>query len=343
MRAPIAERLTAQLLAGTPARSPLEVVERLLAVQGQDQRGARLAVRARSAGLSAADVDGALTEERSLLITWLNRGTLHLVCSEDYPWLQMLTAPRLLRGCSRHLASLGVDARLADRGVGIIERALSREGPLDRLMLRERLRRGKVPVEGQIPLHLMMLACLRGIAVRGPMIGSHHAYAHVGEWLDPARPPEREQALAELARRYLAGHAPAGDRDLARWSGLGLREIRAGLGQIAAELHERPDGLLEPLGALPPARLPPPRLLGAFDPLLLGWCSREQLLGAHAPLITVGGMFRPFALIDGHAKAVWGMPQGKVRIEPLERIGRRELSALEHDGLEVERFLVSDA
>ena len=61
-------------------------------MQGQDPRGARLAVRARTTGLTAADVDRALTD-RSLLITWLNRGTLHLVRSEDYPWLLALTAP----------------------------------------------------------------------------------------------------------------------------------------------------------------------------------------------------------------------------------------------------------
>src|ERR687885_3050523 len=91
----IPERLTAQLLAGRPARDPLAVVERLLAVQAQDPRGARLAIRARSRGLTAADVDRALTDERSLLITWLNRGTLHLVRSEDYPWLQTLTTPPL--------------------------------------------------------------------------------------------------------------------------------------------------------------------------------------------------------------------------------------------------------
>ncbi len=41
----IAERLTAQLLAGPPARDPLDVAERLLAIQGQDARGARLAIR----------------------------------------------------------------------------------------------------------------------------------------------------------------------------------------------------------------------------------------------------------------------------------------------------------
>src|SRR5580693_4135227 len=94
----IAERLTAQLLAGAPAGDPMEVVRRLLAVQGQDARGARLAIRARTAGLGATDVDRALSDDRSLLITWLNRGTLHLVAGEDYPWLHALTTPPLLSG-----------------------------------------------------------------------------------------------------------------------------------------------------------------------------------------------------------------------------------------------------
>src|SRR5205085_5800942 len=88
------ERLAAQLLAGPPARDPVAVAERLLAIQAQDPRGARLAVRARSEGLSAADVDRALGD-RSLVISWLNRGTLHLVRSEDYWWLHALTTPPL--------------------------------------------------------------------------------------------------------------------------------------------------------------------------------------------------------------------------------------------------------
>jgi len=100
----IEKRLTAQLLAGPPARDASAVVERLLAVQGQDGRGVRLAIRARSTGLTAADIDRALTEERSLLITWLNRGTLHLVRREDYPWLQALTPPPLFAGNARRLS-----------------------------------------------------------------------------------------------------------------------------------------------------------------------------------------------------------------------------------------------
>ena len=226
----LAERLPSQALAGPPLPDPVAVAERLLAVQGQDPRGARLAVRARTEGLSAADVDRALSEERSLLITWLNRGTLHLVRSEDYPWLQALTTPPLLTGNARRLAEEGVS-----RGGGRARRDDDRAGarrrrPADRLQLRERLDSAGVRTEGQALVHLLMLACLRGIAVRGPMTGKQHAYVLVPDWLGPQKPVDRDAALAELARRYLAGHGPATDRDLARWAGLPLRDSRAGPG-----------------------------------------------------------------------------------------------------------------
>jgi len=78
--------LAAQLLLGPPARSVGQVVDRLLAVQAQDLRAARLAVRARTTGLTAADVDREL-DNGTLVVTWLNRGTLHLVRSQDYWWL----------------------------------------------------------------------------------------------------------------------------------------------------------------------------------------------------------------------------------------------------------------
>ncbi len=129
-RAPIAERLTAQGLSGEPLRSPEAVAGRLLAVQGQDPRGARLAVRARTEGVTAADVDRALTEDRSLLITWLNRGTLHLVRSEDYPWLHALTTPTHFASCRRRLQQEGVSEHAAERAMGTIDKTLAEEGPL---------------------------------------------------------------------------------------------------------------------------------------------------------------------------------------------------------------------
>src|SRR5690349_10805728 len=194
--APLAERLTAQALAGEPLRSPEAVAERLLAVQGQDPRGARLAVRARTEGLSATDVDRALSEERSLLITWLNRGTLHLVRSEDYPWLQLLTTPPLLTSCARRLRQEGIAPEVGERAVELIEKALADEGPLTRVQLRERLESADIPLVGQALIHLLFLAAVRGVAVRGPMVGKEHAYVFVHDWLGPARPIDRDTALA---------------------------------------------------------------------------------------------------------------------------------------------------
>jgi Winged helix DNA-binding domain len=334
----LAERLASQGLSGPPLADPVAVAERLLAVQGQDPRGFRLAVRARTENLSAADVERALAE-RQLVVTWLNRGTLHLVSSEDYPLLQALTTPPLLTSSARRLRQEGVSEAAAERAVATIERALADEGPLTRIELRERLDSADVGTEGQAMIHLLFLAALRGVAVRGPMVGKQHAYVLVREWLGEAPPLNREKAPAELARRYLRGHQPASDRDLAKWAGLPLRDARAGLAAIAGELEEGEDGLVRLAKRDEPAPLPAPRLLGAFDPVLLGWTSREPVLGPHTNLVTRNGMFHPFAMANGRAVAKWGMPGGEVTVEPLESIPARVSAALEADAADVTRFL----
>ena len=264
-----AERCAAQLLGGEPAGRAEEVAGRLLAVQAQDLRGARLAIRARSAGLSASDVDSALMR-RSLLVTWLNRGTLHLVRAEDYWWLHPLTTPQLRTGNSRRLAQEGVPPEDADRAVAAVRAALAACGPLTRSQLRERVAAAGVRTDGQAMVHILALASIRGLIVRGPAAGRDQAFVLVQDWLEAPPPPmSREAALGELARRYLAGHAPAADRDLAQWAGIGLRDARLSLARCGA--IQRADGLAE-LPVNPgraAAALPPPRLLGAFDPLLV--------------------------------------------------------------------------
>lgn len=310
-------------------------------MQGQDPRGFRLAVRARTDGLTAADVDRALSEDRTLIVTWLNRGTLHLVRSEDYPLLQALTTPPLITSSSRRLRQEGVSEVKAERAVGVIEQALADEGPLTRVELRERLDRADMRTEGQAMVHLLFLAALQGVVVRGPMIGKQHAYVLARDWLGKSRPVDREKALAELARRYLVGHQPATDRDLAKWAGLPLRDTRAGLKAIGSELEEDGDGLVRLAKRPEPAKLPPPRLLGAFDPVLLGWTSREEILGEHTNLVTKNGMFHPFAMAKGRALAKWGFAGGKVTLEPLQEIPTRVAAALERDAAEVTRFLTA--
>jgi len=336
-----ARRLTAQLLAGRPARSATAVAERLLAIQGQDPRGARLAVRARTVGVSAADIDRALTDERSLVITTLNRGTLHLVRSEDYPLLQSLTTPQLMTASTTRLAGDGLDPDTTARAVDLIDRSIAEDGPLTRMQLRERLARAGIPNLEHSLVHLIFRAAIEGRIVRGPMIGRQHALARVADWLSPAPPPPRDAALAELGRRYLAGHGPASDRDLARWAGLPLRDARAALRAIGSELRELPGGLADLARRPRAAPLPPPRLLGTFEPALLGWCSRSDILGGDEARVVTGGVFRNFALVGGRGVALWRLTgsNGPVEIEPFAELGEKDAAALARDAEAVKRFL----
>ena len=176
-----------------------------------------------------------------------------------------------------------------------------------------------------------MLACLRGVAVRGPVVGRDHLYVLVRDWLGPPAPVERSAALAELARRFLRGHGPADERDLAKWAGLTLRDARAGFGAIASELDRAARPVDSPL--------PEPRLLGSWDPVLLGWRSREPILGRHADAVITGGLFRPFALVDGRAAATWSLVNGTPELSPLRRLRRAERLALDADAVDVVRFL----
>jgi hypothetical protein len=335
----LSARLTAQLLAGPPACDPVAVAERLLAVQGQDPRGFRLAVRARTEGLTAADVDSALTDERSLLVTWLNRGTLHLVRSEDYPLLHAVTTPPLRTGSARRLAHEGVPPADAERGVEVIERSLAADGPLNAEELRERVRAAGVRADGQALYHLLFRASLEGLIVRGPMVDGKHGYVLVRDWLEDPKPVDRDRALAEVAHRYLAGHGPATERDLARWAGIPLRDARAGLERIAGELSVHEDGLVDLEKRPPVEELPPPTLLGAYDPVLLGWTSREDIVGDHRGLVTDNGVFRPFALVEGRAAAIWSMPKGSVELAPFGKLGKAARAALEREAQDVKRFL----
>ncbi len=338
----LAERAVAQLLSGPPAATAETVAGRLLAIQGQDPRGARLAIRARSTGLTAADVDQALTVRRTLVTGWLNRGTLHLVRSTDYWPLHQLTTPPLHTGCFRRLAQEGIQPGQADRGVAVIERALRVDGPLTRAQLGERLGAAGLRTAGQALVYLLYLAGLRGVSVRGPMTGPEQAYVLARDWLGTPPALDRDAALGWLARRYLAGHGPATERDLAKWSGLPLGAARSALASIAADLAERADGLVslapeQRCGR--PAELPPARLLGAFDPVLHGWQSRAPVLGQHERAIVQGGMFRPFAMVRGRAVGTWGLPGGRVVLTELADLAATDRAELAADAADVTRFL----
>ncbi len=334
----LAARLAAQRLSGTPATGVVTATRHLLAVQAQDPRAARLAIRVRTAEGRASAVDRALTEERSLIITWANRGTLHLIAAEDEGFLHALTAPQLRTTSDRRLAQEGVGPPAAERGIKAIVKALGEQGPMTRAQLRTVLDKAGVPTAGQAFVHVLFRATVDGLIVRGPTVGGDHAFVLVTDWLGERPKVDRDRALAELARRYLAGHGPAADLDLAKWAQLPLRDARAGLQAIASELDQRSDGLVD-LRRRREAPLPPPRLLGPFDPLLLGWASRRFLLHGVPEVMTNNGIIRAIALVRGRPAGTWTMPSGSVELHLWKKQSGATVDALQREAAAVEAYL----
>jgi hypothetical protein len=314
-------RLAAQLLAGPKATTVLEVLERCVAVQSQELRAGQLGVRARSTGLTVADVDAALAD-RSAIVTWVNRGTLHLVRSEDYPWLHALTTPQLATANATRLHQEGVSPSQADSALPVIRRVLS-DGPATRTQLRDALQRKGIPVAGQAVVHLLLKATLAGICVRGPMAAREQAFVLVDDWLGPQQTVDRAKALSELGTRYLAGHGPSTDRDLAKWAGVGLRDARTALEGLSPPTYDAP--------------MPGPTLLGPWDELLLGWESRADVLQGSTSVVTVNGIFKPIALVRGRAAATWTVSTGA--LEPFGPLSATVTRALAKEWADVQRFL----
>lgn len=312
----------------------------------------RLALRARVPGITAHDVDWALTQERSLVIGWLMRGTLHLVRSDDYLWLHQLTAPTQVTTNRRRLGQEGVSPEMAARAVEIIEQALEAEGPLTRADLAGRLAAEHIRTEGQAMPHLLLHAALRGTIVLGPVTPRGPAFVLVREWLgtEPADPPTdaaRSRTIVEFARRYLISHGPATAADLANWSGLNLRDARAALRSIQDDLIAVGNDLAALASAYDPgagAAAVPPRLLPAFDPYLLGWRDRTFAVHPeHARLVHPGGgMLRAVATVDGIVVGTWAKRrQGshvQISIQPVADLAPEATAALDAEAADVTRF-----
>lgn len=347
-------RLRAQLLSGKAALDTTEAVTRVVGVQAQASLPARLAVRARTRGVRADDVDAATrSPHRTVVRTWAMRGTLHAVAADDLLWLTELLGPVTIKSDARRRAQLDLSDRICERTLDTLPDVLTE--PLTRAELIDRLIEAGIPVSrtGQAAPHLLLFAACSGLICRGPDTdGDEPTYVLVDSWL-PARArrrtKDRDDALRELAQRYLRGYGPVTIDDLAAWSGLPKAEANAAV-QMMDDDVQKLSSELGDLLAIDSSLDPPPserevRLLGAFDSLLLGYRKRDLLLdGRHAKQVQAGGgMIAPTILVDGEIVGTWKLHRGPrrstVAISPFDTLPRGSKPGLEAEVKDLGRFL----
>ena len=351
------------LLLDGPMATVTEVAGHLGGLQAQAAGPARLAVRPRTRALTAADVDRACADG-AVTRTWAMRGTLHLVATPDVRWMTGLFGPFLIKKDRRRRLQLGLDDRLCERALAALGSILASSPPLTRAELIERLAAAGVGIDPrtQQPPHLLGYAAGRGLICRGPdRPGDEPTYTLLDDWAPDAPMLDRDEALAELARRYLGGYGPATRADFAAWSGLPATETRRAWELIAAETAEvsvtnttgvtSVADVVDVVGVVgvaddgPP---PAPRLLGHFDPLLMGYRDRDLVLDpAHTKRIQAGGGFvQPTVLADGRVAGTWRLDrrarQARVAVEPFTGLTAATADELAAEATDVGRFLGID-
>ena len=334
----VRRRLARQRLIGEPFADVDQAIRFLVAVQGQDYAEAKWSLAERLDGIADADLDAAF-DAGVFLRTHVMRPTWHLVAADDLPWLLELTAPRVHAALGYAYRRFELDEDVFARGHEALAAALEPGEPLQRDSLMTAMRDAGITGERLRLHHVLIHAELEGLVCSGPRQGKQHTYALLADRSPNPRRLEPDAALAELTRRYFAGHGPATVADFSWWSGLTIAQAKRGL--ELAGLGADDEGWFGLDAAEPEAAEEDTALLvGMFDESVIAY--RDLRFAFATGVDGLDPLIRPI-VIGGRTVGTWKRVVGRggvtVEASTLERLGRTEAGALEAAAERLGRFL----
>lgn len=340
-------RMRALLLGGDhPHESVGEVVTWMGAMQAQDLASGLWSLGIRLPGRTEDDIIQAL-ENREALRTWPMRGTVHLVPSRDARWMLDLMSAKPLAGAAGRREYLGITENTVERSNAALEGALRGGKRLSRSDCLQAVADAGVPTPGQVGYHLLWYASQVGITCVTPSRetaggGKEQTFALLDEWAPDQRALEHDEALATIAVRFFRGRGPATVKDFSRWTGMGIRDCRAGIAAAkkALRIVETESGSMVAAADALDAGIPPSAgghvVPPGFDEYMLGYGDREAMLRPEQLQAVVpgrNGVFRATLVREGRVVGTWKrtlrMRTCVVEVAPLEPLDAQDRSAFE--------------
>lgn len=360
-------RLATQRLTGAPCRSSAEVIDVLTAAQCQDlplawwslrmrmRQGTHQQLRAGHGPQSSGDGHGPQGSGDGLTRTHVLRPTWHLVRVSDLRWLQALTGPKVFSSTAARRRALGLEGPNLSRRVDYLASQLS-AGPLTRREIQGRFAASGDPASNQQLAHLLMAAEVQAQICGGPPRHTEHTYVLVDHATTANADDQlsRDEAVRRLTHRFMAGHGPAGERDLTRWSALTLGEVRGALGSLVSDGSlctvdcEGTTLWFDPAVPARTTRHPSALLIPTFDEVALSYRhlafprTQERLDRTRLVAQSGGGI----AVVDGVDVGLWTRRTGRrglqLRIVGESRLAPTTRSALAEAATAMAAFGESD-
>ncbi len=329
------------LLKPAPQSALVRVTGEIGGLQAQVMSAAQMQISVR-VDCRASDVGDRLWKERTLVKTWLMRGTLHLVPAVDLPLYTAAMSTRWIRTRSSWLKFMDISEPELMKLIEAIGEGLD-GAPKTREELVAKVGRGRSERVQQLLRSgwggLLKPVARKGLLCFGPSRGQSVTFVRPEQWLGGWRQIDPEDALVEVARRYLRAYGPATKSDFARWwgnwEGVGTAAWAGLAGELAPVSVEgrRADILDADLatvsGSITSRSI---QLLPPFDPYLMGHAGRGHLFDVvYAPRVSrVAGWISAVVLVDGRVAGTWTHQAAKqvlnVRVEPFAKLNAKTLA-----------------
>ena len=306
----VSQRLFNQHISRTGFEKPDDVVRWMGAVQAQDYTGALWAVGRRTKNATVEGIEQAIAD-RKIVRTWPLRRTLHFVAPDDVRWILKLLMPRVIANSRWLFQQLELDDVTLGRCTKLVTKSLQGGKRLTRPTIYKILEAGGIATANQRGLHIIVWLAQNGVICFGGRDGKQHTVVLLDEWVPQGKMLEREEALAELARRYFTSHGPATLQDFIWWSGLTTAEAKAAVDMAKSRLtQEHIGGQTYWLSAaLSGEKEPSPtaHLLPSYDEYTVAYKDRSAVLNPlYAKLPNAGnGIFYPTIVVDGQIVGTW--------------------------------------
>jgi hypothetical protein len=364
-RARLAQRQA--LAPGHRAADPEAATRAVTVLHSTEPATVYLSLWARVDGLTVADVDRALYEDRTLVKQLAMRRTLFVFPRDLLPAAWGSASARVAAALAARLAKEVEKAGLTDDGAAWLADAeaavletLRGEGALTAQEIR-----GRVPaLEGRLDLapgksygvnvpvapRVLTQLGVEGAVVRGENSGhwrlSKPRWTLMSDWLEDVPPAAKaDEGYAELVGRWLRSFGPGTEDDLVWWLGAtkgAVRAALAALGAVEVSLDGGDTGWVLPDDVDPVAAVDPwAALLPVLDPTVMGWKQRDFYLGAHTPhLFDRNGNAGTTAWWDGRIIGCWVQDDaGVVEVRTLEELPKAALGGLEAEAARLTDWL----